>query len=208
MLTIRLNNRLTVLALAAAAMILAVAAVIGSRNQADAAKPPQSLIVEIAQDMTTAHIGEGPFHEDGMPDGGNTFIVEGFIYLEGTLNGSNGILISEDADGNLVTEPEFPDQVIGRWICRGWFLGDGMYAQGEPWAISTQHFELGGQFGEVTLVSEGYELPDGMEETLYRSITGGTGPYFGASGQQIQHFMGLNVTQGTNFHIEFKLEKK
>jgi hypothetical protein len=206
--TVQPNKRLATLALLAIVMLLAVAAVLLPGNQADAAKPARTITVEVAQDMASAVLGAGPFHEDGMPAGGNTFIVEGFIYPEGTLDGTNGVIVSVDEEGNPVVEPEFPDLVIGRWICRGWFLADGMYTQDEPWAISTQLFELDGQFGEVTIVSEGYELPDGMEDNLYRAITGGTGPYASARGEQIQRFMGLNASQGTNFHIQLNLEKK
>jgi hypothetical protein len=208
MLTTESNKRFTLLTLLVGVALLAVALLFLPGSQAAAAKPARAITVEVAQDMASAVVGAGPFHEDGMPASGNTFIVEGFIYPEGTLNGTNGVVVSMDEDGNPVVEPEFPDLVIGRWICRGWFIGDGLHTTDEPWAISTQLFELDGQFGEVTIVSEGYEIPDDLEANVYRAITGGTGNYAGARGEQVQRTLGLNASQGSNFQIELRLEKK
>ena len=56
-----------------------------------------------------------------MPGFLQTQRVQGYIYPEGTLTcdsqtGSrNGVL----ADGSA----EFPDKVLGTWICRGWVFG-------------------------------------------------------------------------------------
>ena len=63
-----------------------------------------------------------PVHEDGMPAYGNSFVTEGYIYPHGTLNGTNGVLENGAA--------EFPDKVIGKWTCRGWFVGDGAHTLG------------------------------------------------------------------------------
>jgi hypothetical protein len=172
-----------------------------------AQKFPKTVVVEVAQDMTSAVTAEAPLHDDGALAAGNRFIVHGFLYPEGTLNGSNGIIVTEDAEGNTVMEPEFPEKVIGTWTCRGWFIADGMHTQDAPWAVSTQIFSLGGQFGEETLVSEGYELPFGLDGPLLRAVTGGTGTYAGARGEEVQHFLGMNASQGANYRMEFTLDK-
>jgi hypothetical protein len=38
-----------------------------------------------------------------------------------------------------------------------------------------------------------------------RSVIGGAGKYFGATGSVVQHVTGSNVTQGPNFRFAFRL---
>ncbi len=52
---------------------------------------------------------------DGRPANATPFLTLGYIYPEGTLTDSNGVL----PDGS----PEFPDKVLGQWTCWGWYLG-------------------------------------------------------------------------------------
>jgi hypothetical protein len=134
-------------------------------------------------------------------------MIQGFIYPAGTLTEGNGIIITQDENGKPVAEPEFPDKVLGRWTCRGYFVGNGFRTTEGAWAVSTQFFAFGDEFGSKTLVSEGYELPGAVNGTLHRAITGGTGIYAGAEGTQLQGRIGLNATGAANFDIEFELIK-
>ncbi len=59
-----------------------------------------------------------------MPAYGNSFVTRGYIYPEGTLDDSSGVLPNG--------EPEFLDQVIGEWSCRGWFVGDAHILRMDP----------------------------------------------------------------------------
>ena len=86
-----------------------------------------------------------------MPAYGNPFVAEGYLYPSGTLGGSNGVL----PDG----QPEFPEKVIGTWICRGYMIGDGAHTESGPWVTSTQTYNFGAAFGAITLVTEGFDWP-------------------------------------------------
>jgi hypothetical protein len=200
-------QKAVLLALLAAVALLGFAPSAAPAAAADAAQRIEKVRVDVAQNMLTFVADEAPVHEDGMPAYGNPFIIQGFIYPEGTLNGSNGIVVSEDAAGNPIAEPEFPDKVMGTWICRGCFIGDGLHTQAEPWAVSTQIFDLGDGFGDVTIVSDGYEIPFGLDAAVHRAIVGGTGPYVGAYGEQVQKLVGINATQAANFRIELNLAR-
>lgn len=199
-------RRLPLLSLAALTFVLAVLAL--ALPQLVQAKPQETLTVDVAQNMLTFVADETPVHEDGMPAYGNMFIIQGYIYPEGTLEDGNGILVRQAEDGNPVAEPEFPDLVIGEWICRGWFVGDGLHTQDDAWAITTQLFNLGEGYGDKTIVSEGYEIPFGLQAALTRAITGGSGDYAGVEGNQQQSVVGLNASQAANFRIELNFEKK
>lgn len=50
---------------------------------------------------------------------GASFVVFGTIY-------AGGLFAEQGNDSGLNTDgtPEFPDSVVGTWICRGWFVGD------------------------------------------------------------------------------------
>jgi len=67
--------------------------------------------VDIAENGTRFSPDETPAFPDGLPAYGAEFITEGYIYPAGTLTGPNGA----NPDGS----PEFPNRVIGRWVCRG-----------------------------------------------------------------------------------------
>ena len=140
---------------------------------------------------------DGPVHEDGMPDYGNSFITEGYIYPAGTTEGGNGVL----ADGS----PEFPDKVIGKWTCRGWNVGRGIYTETGPLAVTTQTFEFFESDG-TSLTTDGYELID-EGVSVRRAVIGGTGDYMGARGESSQTFVGWNASEGFNLVFTFKLMK-
>ncbi len=151
------------------------------------------LSFDVAENGTQFVFDTDIVHDDGMPANGSTFVTRGYLYPAGTLTESNGVL----ADGS----PEFPDLVLGEWACRGWYIGEGAHATTGPWVITSQVYSFGGELGAATLTSDGYELADvGVE--IARSLTGGTGPFAGATGEQRQTFLGFNGTMGANLQVE------
>ncbi len=150
---------------------------------------------DVAENGTQFIFDTAIVHDDGMPANGSSFVTRGYLYPAGTLTGSNGVL----ADGS----PEFPDMVLGEWACRGWYIGEGAHATTGPWVITSQIYNFGGEIGAATLTSDGYEVADiGVE--IARSLTGGTGPFAGAMGEQRQTFLGFNATMGANLQIEIE----
>ncbi len=132
---------------------------------------------------------------DGLPTDRTAFLTQGYVYPEGTLTNGNGVL----ADG----APEFADKVLGQWSCWGWYAGSNAPA-GTPRWLTTHLFNFGGEWGAATLVSEGYSI-DEVEEALERAIVGGTGPYDGARGVQMETNLGFNATNGINVRYEVRL---
>ena len=90
---------------------------------------------DIVEDPTRFVFSEKPVDGDGLPAYGNYFVTQGYLYPEGTLNGSDGVL----PDG----KPAFPDKVLGEWTCYGTHLGKGAKTEKGPWVITTQLFSLG-----------------------------------------------------------------
>ena len=154
---------------------------------------PFHLQGDVAEAATRFVFDDAPvFEEDGFPAHGNSFITQGYIYPAGFLDDHQGV--TEDG------APTYPDLVIGEWICRGWFIGDGAHTQTGPWVISTQQFDFYERsgwdpqrerdYGYRTLVTEGYELAD-IGKPVKRAISGGTGRYAKARGQVVQTFLGF-----------------
>jgi hypothetical protein len=165
------------------------------------AKPaPQtatSLKFDIAENPTRFVFDETPIHaDDKMPAYGGEFITQGYIYPEGTLNGTNGVL----KDG----KPEFPDKVIGEWTCRGWHIGDGGHTKTGYWVMSTQTYSLNEANGNAIIVTDGYESPE-IKKLVTRAITGGTGAYSSARGEQVQQLLGFTSFQSVNIRVELKI---
>ena len=199
---------LAALSLAAVALVSAPAAA-GSGEAAVAAAPALTAEEAIAQiegedgvlrfDVAEDAIGYAwagdPELTDGLPAKRTAFLTQGYLYPEGTLTEDNGV----NPDGS----PEFPDKVLGQWSCYGWFLGADAPAGSARW-LTTHLFNFGGAWGEATLVSEGYSIDD-LGVALERAITGGTGPYEGASGVQRETNLGFNPTKGVNFRYEVRL---
>ncbi len=157
---------------------------------------------DVAEDMSRFVFDQAPVFEDGLPAHGNSFITEGYIYPKGTLNGTNGVLVNDDG----TVEPEFPDEVLGKWVCRGWFIGDAAHAESGPWVITTQVYNFGEEYGNVTIVTDGYEVAD-VGVPVDRAITGGTGQYSKARGQASQVFLGFNASEGVNLSFTLEIEK-
>jgi hypothetical protein len=137
-----------------------------------------------------------------MPAYGAEFITEGYIYPSGTItcqnNECNGVL----EDGS----PEFPDKVVGKWVCRGWFIGDGAHTTTGPWVATTQIYDLGTTSGASMIVTDGYELSD-LNVAFRRAIVGGTGQYSQALGEQTQELLGFNPSFGVAFRVELAMSK-
>ena len=156
-----------------------------------------TLRFDVAEDVSRFVFAEAPVHEDGMPAYGNPFVTQGYIYPEGTLNGTNGVL----ADGS----PEFPEKVLGEWTCRGWMVGDGAHTTTGPMVITTQVYNFGGALGNATLISEGYELAD-VDVAIGRAVSGGTGPFAGARGQAQQTLLGFTEQMAVNLRFPLEVE--
>lgn len=164
----------------------------------DRSSTVEVLTFDMAEDFTRFVFDPDIVHEEGYPVHGSPFITQGYLYPAGTLEGSDGV----NPDGS----PEFPDKVLGTWICRGWILGDTMGSDGTPSAISTQFFQLGEEYGNRTIITDGYEFMQ-PGHSFKRAITGGTDEYSHARGDQIQELLGINEYMGTAIRFELRLEK-
>ncbi len=180
------------------ALAITVAAILGlagaaiARSGTDTDTAIDTLTVEVAENGTVFLFDDAPVFDDGMPAAGNSFVTQGYLYPEGTLDGSNGV----NPDGS----PEFPDAVIGTWTCYGSFIADGAATTDEAWVVTSQIFEL----ADGQIVTQGFELPPGAGDSV-RSVTGGTGAYAAAAGESIQTTEGFNPTEGVVATIDFEL---
>ena len=114
--------------------LLLVALVFAAEAQADAREHERSggniqhyihpLQLDVVQNATDFFF-EGPVNENGIPAKGTPFVTTGFIYPAGTL-ATHGASSGIKANG----DPEFPELVMGTWVCRGWHLQDGDAASG------------------------------------------------------------------------------
>lgn len=134
----------------------------------------------------------GPADAGGNPAKGANFVVEGVIYESGTLIETDGLTPAGD--------PEYPDLVIGRWYCKGWFTQDMAAATTGTFVTTTQVYDFGDEPGARTLVSDGIELID-FNVPWKRAITGGSGPFRKARGEAIQEAIGVNATGFFNFRF-------
>ena len=159
--------------------------------QAIASDTPMSF--DVAEDMSRFVFAPAPVFDDGMPAYGNAFITQGYIYADGTLDsGVEGTL----PDGS----PAFPDKVIGRWTCDGYFVGDGMRTQTGAVVITRQVFEFDN--GDI-LINQGTELVD-VNVKAPRVITGGTGAFAGLSGEMTQVLLGMSDGYGVRLLIDVR----
>ncbi len=165
--------------------------------------PKRRLTVEVAENGTRFLPDAEPMDADGMPLYGAEFITQGYLYPEGTLtcdgeNNCNGV----NPDGS----PEFPDQVIGTWFCRGWHVNDAATTTAGPIVITTQTYIFGDDPTAQNLVTDGFEFAD-FNHVFERSITGGTGSYGKARGVQKQELLGWNPSVGTALRVTFELQR-
>lgn len=152
---------------------------------------------DVAEDMTRFIFNQDITFEDGLPADGSNFITRGYLYEAGTLScDAAGRCNGVNADGS----PEFPDQLIGEWICEGYMINDAGHATGGVWVFSTQFFQFSDVPGAETVVTTGYELAD-AGVAISRAITGGTGKYIDVRGDSEQTLLGLNVTDGVSLRV-------
>jgi len=153
---------------------------------------------DVAEDMNRFIFDQDVVYEDGMPADGSSFITRGYLYEYGTLIDGSGV----NPDGS----PEFPDQVIGEWICQGTMINDAAHATTGVWVFSTQFFQIGNEPGAQTITTQGYELAD-IDVAVARAITGGTGEFSMARGESSQTFLGLNASEGVNLRVQLEVQK-
>ncbi|MEM7114958.1 MAG: hypothetical protein AAF614_21150 [Chloroflexota bacterium] len=176
-----------------AAWLVVVSVTFWPWGETAVAEQPAVLEFDVAEDMNRFIFDQDVVYEDGMPADGSSFITRGYLYPSGTLNDSNGV----NPDGS----PEFPDLVIGEWICQGYMINDAGHATSGVWVFSTQFFQVGDEPGAQTITTTGYELAD-VGQAISRAITGGTGEYNDARGESEQTLLGLNASEGVNLRIK------
>lgn len=186
------TNRITIALAIAIAAILGLAGAAIARSGSNSDTGSASLTVEVAENGTAFLFDDAPLFDDGMPAAGNSFVTQGYLYPEGTLNGSDGV----NPDGS----PEFPEAVIGTWTCYGSFIADGAATTDEAWVVTSQIFEL----ADGQIVTQGFEFPPGAGDAV-RSVTGGTGDYASVAGESVQTTEGFNPTEGVVATIRFDL---
>lgn len=198
----RLSRFILVLALLGSAL-MAGPAVASDRSEPDVHSQyhrqhgrdqSHTLRFDVAENGTRFFFDEAPLLDNGFPAAGNAFVTEGFIYPYGFLDeAENGVT----DDGN----PTAPDKVIGRWICRGYFIGNGAATTTGAWVITTQYYEFGDEAGRRSFSSEGVEVVD-VGVPVKRGITGGTGPFRTARGQVRQTLLGFQpVTEAVKLRF-------
>jgi hypothetical protein len=178
-------------------LALAMVVVVACAPVQAASEPAAPLRFEVAEDGTRFVFGQERLFEDGMPQYGTPFVTQGYVYPEGTLNGTNGVL----ADGSA----EFPDKVIGEWTCYGYMIGDGGHTETGVWVVSTQVYQFNEEYGNAMLVTDGFEIVD-FNVPAARTITAGTGRFLGAVGEQVQTLLGFTEQMGVNLKVELQLQ--
>jgi hypothetical protein len=163
-----------------------------------------TLEFEVAEDMNRFIFDQDVTYDDGMPADGSSFITRGYLYPVGTLTCDEaGACDGVNEDGS----PQFPDKVIGEWICSGYMINDAGHATGGVWVFSTQFFQFSASPGAETLVSQGYELAD-LNTAISRAITGGTGKYSDARGQGEQTLLGFNAGEGVSLRVQLDVRTR
>ena len=190
-------KRISVIAIVLSALALAATIAVPIVSASWGGGEIKTIKFDVSEDMNRFIFDKDVVYEDGMPADGSSFITRGYLYQPGTLKGDGDGL---NADGS----PQYPDKVIGEWICQGYMINDAGHAKGGVWVFSTQFFQFGDKPGATTLVSQGYELAD-VGVAISRAITGGTGEYSDASGEGEQTMLGLNATEGVNLRVKLQV---
>ena len=176
---------LGLIVIATALAVPAVSAAINDRGRTEIVE------FDVAEDMSRFVYNKDIAFDDGLPADGSSFITRGYLYPKGTLSCDNGSCSGTNADGS----PQFPDKVIGEWVCEGYMINDAAHAKSGKWVLSTQYFEFTGESGTQLLVTQGYELAD-VDVAISRAISGGAGEYRDARGESEHVLLGLNASEG------------
>lgn len=179
-----------------APMLLALlVAFVAAQAFAQDASAPATLSVEVAE-IPGRFLFDGPAFDDGMPGYGATFLTQGWLYPAGTIVGEHGV----ESDGS----PTYPDAVIGRWTCRGWFVGDGVHTEEGPMAVTTQLFAFDDGPYRGTVVTDGYEAMR-LGESFERTIVGGSGAFASARGAVRQTLVAMTEEMLVRYRFELPL---
>jgi hypothetical protein len=194
----------------------------GTTAAGDAGTAQNNNAIDVAINAKSIHFSEprGPNPADPTNDPGphpyygSSFVVQGVIYPRGTLDPDCTPVPEAGAYCGLLPDgaPEFPDKVIGRWYCRGWFVGEGgpndvggIFTPSGPFVVTTQIFDLDLQYpGAKTLISDGIELID-PKTPFQRAVIGGSGPYKHTRGDLTQTAIGTNSTGLFNLQFDFSI---
>ncbi len=200
------RRRFSMLLAAAAASATGVAQSAHADDMAAALhRHGRDLKFDVAENMQRFVWDTPPVDPNKQPQHGSPFITEGYIYPYGTIVGNTATTVGTGVLAN--GDPEFPNLVIGRWTCRGWFVAQGAATKTGPMVITHQLYDLGRRPGELTLCTDGVELAD-VNVPVLRAVTGGTGRYVNAGGQTEQVFLGTNATLGFNLRYAFDLRRR
>ncbi|MCZ6734343.1 MAG: hypothetical protein O7C65_00960 [Planctomycetota bacterium] len=181
-----------------ATAILAVVMAVVVLQLSSSAYAGETIKFDVAEDPTRFVFDKnGPLVESGLPDYGNPFVTQGYIYPYGTL-------VGDDPGVDVNGKPLYPDKVIGEWTCYGFIIGEGANTKTGPIIISEQVYSFGEEAGSKTLISNGYELAD-LNKPFLRAITGGTGPYVGARGQVTETLLAESKYHSVTFRFEIVL---
>lgn len=196
-------RRIAIVSIAAAAVLVMVAT---AALAFDFGRSAGNFNVEVSEDHTRFvfagnHVlDEETYGEElaGLPAYGDSFVTQGYIYEEGTLQGDVGV----NEDGTA----RWPEKVIGEWTCYGVHLGEGAATATGPWVVTTQVFNFYDTYGDQTIVTDGYEIAD-FGEPVSRAVTGGTGKWKRARGEQTQVTLGFTDYFGLQFENSFRVRR-
>jgi hypothetical protein len=197
-------KRINLIALIIAALALITAIVVPVANAGWNGAKTKTVTYDVVEDMNRFIFDKDVVFDDGMPADGSAFITRGFLYPEGTLTcDAEGRCNGMHKDGSA----EFPDKVVGEWICQGYMINEAAHAKSGVWVFSTQFFQVGTTPGAQTIVTQGYELAD-IGVAIQRAITGGTGEYGQARGEQEQQLLGLNASEGVALRVKLAVQTR
>jgi Secretion system C-terminal sorting domain len=150
--------------------------------------------VDVSMNRDTMFFGVADSTNTNNPAEGSDFVIQGPIYRAGTfsLNGNDSGLL----DGG---DSEFPNQKIGHYISRGWFIQDPQDTDGIL-ALTKQVFFIDTEYQGLQpfqLVVSGKE-PAALNDPITRAIIGATDELMTFRGQAIQENVGINTTDGFN----------
>ena len=180
----RLNRRALIGGLAIGTVAVGAGAVgaVAGRAASGSGFRRKRLVVEVACLGVTwrENVRSNPEND---ADFRGAYVVEGWIYPEGTIKG----------DGFIPRE----ETSIGRWICRGAILIDA--SRPEPHASANTVY----YFGKITrdtlfprhsLHTLGLEGTTDRAQTSWRAVVGGTGDYVGAAGEMAERLIATNTS--------------